>query len=236
MRMGRSLAIEITEGDRRTLTKMARAHSSSVRSARRALIVLCRADGLSKSMTSRRVGVSEVTVQTWTDRFREAGIQSLSDKPGRGRKPTIPIAVKERILTEATTPPQGRTRHSTRTMARMVGVSHYTVRAVWSKNDIKPHLVRTFKISRDPDFATKFWDVVGLYLNPPEKAVIFCCDEKTQCQALERTQPCLPLGIGHVRTKTHDYIRHGTTTLFAALDYLTGRVVHDHHQTHTHQE
>ena len=236
VRMGRSLALEITERDRKSLTKMARAHSSSVRSVRRALIVLCRADGLSKSKTSRRVGVSEVTVQTWTDRFREAGIQGLSDKPGRGRKPTIPIAVKERILTEATTPPQGRTRHSTRTMARMVGVSHYTVRTVWSKNDIKPHLVRTFKISRDPDFAAKFWDVIGLYLNPPEKAVIFCCDEKTQCQALERTQPCLPLGIGHVKTKTHDYIRHGTTTLFAALDYLTGRVVHDHHQTHTHQE
>ena len=236
VRMRKRLSIELSDGDRKVLSKMARAHSSSVRAARRASIVLCRAEGLSKSMTARRQGVSEVTVQTWTDRFREAGIPGLSDKPGRGRKATIPDSVKERILVESTRPPQGRTRHSTRTMARMVGVSHHTVRTIWSRNGIKPHLVRTFKLSRDPDFAAKFWDVIGLYLNPPEKAVVFCCDEKTQCQALERTQPCLPLGVGHIRTKTHDYIRHGTTTLFAALDYLTGRVVHDHHQTHTHRE
>lgn len=191
---------------------------------------------MSKSVTAARLRTSEVTVQTWTDRFRENGIDGLEDKPGRGRKPTIPEAIRERILTEATQPPPGHTRHSTRTMARAVGVSQHTVRVIWNRNDIKPHLTRTFKISKDPDFATKFWDVIGLYLNPPENAIVFCCDEKTQCQALERTQPGLPLGIGHVRTKTHDYTRHGTTTLFAALEYATGKVIHRHDQTHTHKE
>ena len=121
-------------------------------------------------------------------------------------------------------------------MARQLGVSNSYVHGIWKRNGIKPHLERTFKVSTDPDFAPKFWEVIGLYLDPPEQAVLFCCDEKTQCQALERTQPCLPLGIGHVRTKTHDYIRHGTTTLFAALDYATGRIVHDCRARHTHKD
>jgi transposase len=121
-------------------------------------------------------------------------------------------------------------------MAKAVGVSQHTVRTVWNRNKIKPHLVRTFKVSADPDFVAKFWDVAGLHLSPPESAVVFCCDEKAQCQALERSQPGLPLGIGQVRTATHDYTRHGTTTLFAALDYATGKTVQRCSQTHANAE
>ena len=234
--MKEKLRLALTDADSRILKRLSRSHAATFRSVRRAKIILCRADGLSKSETAAKLGVSEVTVQTWTDRFRSDGIAGLDDRKGRGRKPSIGADVRERILTEATRPPKGCTRHSTRTMARAVGVSQHTVRLLWNRSGIKPHLTRTFKVSRDPDFTAKFWDVIGLYLNPPENAVVFCCDEKTQCQALERTQPGLPLGIGHIRTKSHDYTRHGTTTLFAALDYASGHILHDHHQTHTHTE
>jgi transposase len=121
-------------------------------------------------------------------------------------------------------------------MAGAVGVSKDTVQRLWSENDIKPHITRTFKISNDPQFEAKFWDVIALYLNPPDRALVLCCDEKSQCQALERTQPGLPLGIGHIRTRTHDYYRHGTVTLFAALNYLDGKVFSFTSPTHTHRE
>ena len=234
--MKEKFSLTLSESDRCDLKRISRSHTETSRSVRRAKIILCRAEGLSKSETARKLGVSEVTVQTWTDRFRSDGIAGLDDRKGRGRKPSISADVRERILTEATRPPKGLIRHSTRSMARAVGVSQHTVRLLWNRSGIKPHLTRMFKVSRDPDFTAKFWDVIGLYLNPPENAVVFCCDEKTQCQALERTQPGLPLGIGHIRTMSHDYIRHGTTTLFAALDYASGRILHDNHQTHTHAE
>lgn len=121
-------------------------------------------------------------------------------------------------------------------MARHAGVSKSHVQTLWSRNDIKPHVRRTFKLSRDPNFEPKFWDVVGLYLEPPQKALVLCCDEKSQCQALERTQPGLPLGMGHVCTETHDYIRHGTLTLFAALSYLDGKILTQTASRHTHVE
>ncbi|APP99849.1 IS630 family transposase ISPsy32 [Pseudomonas syringae pv. actinidiae] len=110
-------------------------------------------------------------------------------------------------------------------MAQVAGISPASVQRIWAANDIKPHLTRTFKLSNDPNFEEKFWDVIGLYLDPPDKALVLCCDEKSQVQALERTQPGLPLGIGHIRTQSHDYIRHGTVTLFTALDYLEGRLI-----------
>ena len=234
--MKKPLKLHLDEADRQELLERTRSKTAQVRAVLRARIVLSRAEGLTKAQTARKLGVSEVTVQTWTNRYRASGLAGLRDKPGRGRKPSLPAAMQQRIVEEATRPPKGRTRHSTRSMARLVGVSQHAVRLIWNKNGIKPHLTRTFKVSTDPEYSPKFWDLVGLYLNPPEKAVVFCCDEKTQCQALERTQPCLPLGIGHVRTKTHDYIRHGTTTLFAALDYATGKVLHDTHARHTHKE
>ena len=118
-------------------------------------------------------------------------------------------------------------------MAAAAGMSHQSVHRIWKNNDLKPHLLRTFKISQDPQFERKFWDVIGLYLNPPDKALVLCCDEKSQCQALERTQPGLPLGIGHVRPQTHDYKRHGTITLFAALNYLDGKILSRTEKHHT---
>jgi transposase len=121
-------------------------------------------------------------------------------------------------------------------MAETKGVSPSTVHAIWKANGIKPHLTRTFKVSNDPHFEEKFWDVIGLYLNPPDRALVLCCDEKSQCQALERSQPGLPLGIEYIRTKTHDYKRHGTITLFASLDYLSGRIFHRTAEKHTHKE
>lgn len=121
-------------------------------------------------------------------------------------------------------------------MAHATGLSKASVQRLWSANDVKPHLTRTFKLSTDKDFESKFWDVIGLYLNPPDKAVVLCCDEKSQCQALERTQPGLPLGVGHIKTATHDFIRHGTLTLFAALDYLQGKLITTIEQQHRHQE
>ncbi len=121
-------------------------------------------------------------------------------------------------------------------MAAAAGMSPQSVHSIWRKNDLKPHLVRTFKISNDPRFEEKFWDIIGLYLNPPDKALVLCCDEKSQCQALERTQPGLPLGVGHIRTKTHDYRRHGTITLFAALNYLEGKLITRTEERHTHVE
>ena len=121
-------------------------------------------------------------------------------------------------------------------MAREVGISRHSVHQIWRKNELKPHRTKTFKVSNDPRFEEKFWDIIGLYLDPPEKALVFCCDEKSQWQALERTQPGLPLGIGHIQTKTHDYIRHGTTTLFAALDYIEGCGLKRTEDRHTHVE
>lgn len=121
-------------------------------------------------------------------------------------------------------------------MAKELGIAPSSVQRIWATNDLKPHLTRTFKLSNDPQFETKFWDVIGLYLNPPDRALVLCCDEKSQCQALERTQRGLPLAEGHVRTRTHDYIRNGTVTLFAALNYLDGRIISSTAERHTHIE
>jgi transposase len=155
---------------------------------------------------------------------------------GGGRKPWLPQAAVQQVVEQAVTPPPHLGRWSCRTMARAAGISPASVQRLWAASEIKPHLSRTFKLSNDKRFEEKFWDVIGLYLNPPDKALVLCCDEKSQCQALERTQPGLPLGIGHIRTKTHDYVRHGTLTLFAALNYLEGELITRLAARHRHQE
>jgi transposase len=185
---------------------------------------------------ARQVGVRRRIVTKWCGRFRKLGLAGLADAGGRGRKPSLSAESRALILTHATQPPKGQTRHSVRSMARTARVSVGTVHALWQANDIKPHLTRTFKLSNDPQFEMKFWDVIGLYLNPPDKALVLCCDEKSQCQALERTQPGLPLGLGHIKTRTHDYVRHGTVTLFAALSYLDGKILSRTAEQHTHKE
>ena len=164
------------------------------------------------------------------------GLDGLNDKSGRGRKPSIREKKIERVVTDATRPPKNRKRWSVRSMGRHAGVSHSTVQRIWSKNGLKPHVVKKFKLSNDPEFEKKFWDVIGLYLDPPAKALVLCCDEKSQCQALERNQLGLPLAPKRPRTMTHDYTRHGTITLFAALDAMKGKLIARTEARHTHVE
>jgi len=220
----------------RELERRIRATTVAVRDRQRAEIVVLSAAGMSQHQIASRVGVSRVTVNHWCQRFLANRLAGLEDAAGRGRKPSLPPEAVRMVLDKAVTPPATLGRWSCRTMALQAGVSKATVQRLWTANDIKPHLSRTFKLSKDKQFETKFWDVIGLYLNPPEKALILCCDEKSQCQALERTQPGLPLGIGHIKTKTHDYIRHGTLTLFAALNYLDGKLITRIAKRHRHQE
>jgi transposase len=206
--------------------------------ALRARIVLMAEQGESNSEIARRLGVSRPTVILWRRRFAEGGPQALTEtRPGRGRKPRI-SAEKIAEIVHATTQsrPPGQTHWSCRSMARAQGVSPATVQRIWDAHGLKPHRVRTFKLSGDPRFTEKLTDVVGLYLNPPEKAIVLCVDEKSQIQALDRTQPSLPMKKGRANTMTHDYKRNGTTTLFAALNALDGSVVGECLPRHRHQE
>ena len=236
--MGRPItAVTMSVEQDAELNRLIQAPTTPQRVVSRARIVLTRAAGRTQQATAAEVGVSRPAVIRWERRFASLGVAGLlADAPGRGRKPSISEAKKERLITQATQPPPNRTRWSVRSMARQVGVSPASVQRIWAANEIKPHLTRIFKLSRDPNFEAKFWDVIGLYLSPPTKALVLCCDEKSQCQALERTQPGLPLGLGHIRTQTHDYIRHGTVTLFAALNYLDGRILSTTAPRHTHVE
>ena len=185
------------------------------------------ADGYGVSAIMREVGVSKTTVWRWQDYFAEAGVKGLvkgRSKPP-GKKPlsrAIKLAVVEKTVKER---PANATHWSVRTMAEKMGISHTRVQRIWAEHGLKPHLVRSFKVSTDPDFADKLEDIVGLYLDPPEKALVLSVDEKSQIQALDRTQPGLPLKKGRAGTMTHDYKRNGTTTLFAALDIATGTVI-----------
>jgi transposase len=197
---------------------------------------LLRLDWLSVTAAAEKLGTTPKRVSTWTKRFAEEGLAGLDDKPGRGRRPSLPEAKVERVITEATRPPKPRTRWSLRTMAKHAGVSATSVHRIWSRNDLKPHITKTFKLSNDAKFEQKFWDVIGLYLDPPDKALVLCCDEKSQCQALERTQLGLPLAPKRPRTMTHDYKRHGTVTLFAALNALEGKRITRTQKRHTHVE
>jgi transposase len=231
-------ALSLSGEHRDRLEGWLRAHSTPLQVARRAEIVLLAAEGLSNAEIADRVGVSRPTVVSWRRRFLREGPEGLWEtRPGRGRKPSVPAAKIRQIvrLTTDTTPP-GATHWSCRSMAKAAGVSPATVQRIWDAHGLKPHLVDRFKLSTDPEFSEKLTDVVGLYLNPPEKAIVLCVDEKSQIQALDRTQPGLPMKKGRAGTMTHDYKRNGTTTLFAALNVLDGRVVGQCLPRHRHQE
>ena len=228
--------LELTADEKQELQRLAGSKTGSQRDGLRARIVLRRAEGSREAEVAAVLGVSINTVSTWSRRFEQQGLEGLRDRPGRGRKSWLPAAKVRQVITRVVQPPKGKKKWSTRSMAAAAGMSHQSVHRIWKNNDLKPHLLRTFKISQDPQFERKFWDVIGLYLNPPDKALVLCCDEKSQCQALERTQSGLPLGIGHVRTQTHDYKRHGTITLFAALNYLDGKILSRTEKHHTHVE
>ena len=193
----------------------------------RARVLLLAADGVSNSEISEVVGVSRPTVLAWRDQFEEEGLIEFGVvAKGRGPKPSISEEkVAEIVELTLHSKPKGQTHWSCRSMADKVGVSPASVQRIWSARGLKPHLVKTFKLSNDQRFEDKLVDVVGLYLNPPEQAVVLCMDEKSQIQAQDRTQPSLPMKKGRAGTMTHDYKRHGTTTLFAALNVLTGTVI-----------
>ena len=228
----------ISPGQREALEVLARSGTAPFREVRRAQALLLAADGLPNVQIAAAVGVTAVTVRAWRSRFAEEGLARFAEvREGRGRKPSIPAETVEEIVrvTVQETPP-GATHWSTRTMAARVGVSRDTVHRVWRARGLQPHRVETFKLSNDPRFEEKLVDVVGLYLNPPEKAVVLCLDEKSQVQALDRTQPSLSMKKGRAGTMTHDYKRHGTTTLFAALNVLTGSVIGQCLPRHRHDE
>ena len=228
--------VDLTPEEKTHLQRVAGRKTGSQRDGLRARIVLRRSEGIAETEIAKALGVSLPTVSLWSRRFELQGLDGLKDRPGRGRKSWLAAEKVRQVVTRVVQPPRGKKKWSTRSMAAAIGVSHQSVHRIWKANDLKPHLRRTFKISNDPQFERKFWDVIGLYLNPPDKALVLCCDEKSQCQALERTQPGLPLGIGHIRTQTHDYWRHGTITLFAALNYLDGKILSRTEPRHTHVE
>jgi transposase len=214
------------------------AHGTPQQVALRCRIVLAAAEGQAESATARQLGTNRKTVTLWRARFAEDGLEGLWEiAPGRGRKPTYgPEKIKAIVDATLQTKPSGMTHWSCRLMAKAQGVSKSTVSNIWRSHNVKPHRVKRFKLSRDPKFLEKLTDVVGLYLNPPQQAMVICVDEKSQIEALDRTQPGLPLKKGRCGTLTHDYKRHGTTTLFAALEVLKGRVIGQCFKRHRHQE
>ena len=221
-----------------TLAKWAQGRSVPLRLVQRARIIQRAASGAQSKDIARELAISRPTVQLWRERFLALRLEGLEkDAPRPGRIPDIPAA-KVRAVIDATlqTTPPNATHWSTRSMARSQGLSRMAVQRIWKQHNLKPHLIRTFKVSRDKQFVEKLYDVVGLYLNPPQRSLVLCVDEKSQIQALDRTQPGLPIKKGRCGTLTHDYKRNGTTTLFAALSMLDGKVIGDCMPHHRHQE
>ena len=231
-------ALAISEEQQRTLQAWISARNTPQKVVFRSRIVLLAAEGKANRRIAQELRTSRPTVILWRQRFAESGPTALTeDAPGRGRKPRISSAKVQQIV-EATlhTKPQAATHWSVRSMAEMQGVSPATVQRIWDAHGLEPHRARGFKLSHDKRFVEKLSDVVGLYLNPPDKAVVLCVDEKSQIQALNRTQPGLPMKKGRCGTLTHDYKRNGTTTLFAALNVLEGTVIGECKARHRHQE
>jgi transposase len=230
--------ITLTDEERGTLTKWSRGRSTPARLVLRARIVLAAAEERENKQIAADLGCTRRTVGTWRNRFanlRLAGIEQ--DAPRGGRKPTIRADFEAEIIRKTTQePPRNATQWSTRSLAKVLGCSATLVQRVWSDNGLRPHRTKGFKVSNDPRFAEKLVDIVGLYLNPPEHALVLSCDEKSQIQALDRTQKSLPMFPGRLKTLTHDYRRNGTTTLFAAIELAEGRIIAECMPRHRHQE
>jgi transposase len=227
--------IHLSAEETRKLTRLARSRTTSVRLARRARIVLLAAEGMGNAQIAAQLDVGRVQVGRWRARYAQGGLAAIGQDLPRGGRPRK-VDAAEIVRRTTQTLPAAATHWSTRSLAREMGVSDTTVQRVWSAHGLKPHRVRGFKVSRDPQFVEKLEDIVALYLSPPEHALVLCCDEKSQIQALDRTQPGLPLQKGRAATMTHDYRRHGTTTLFAALNVLDGQIIGQCQQRHTHTE
>lgn len=230
--------VELSVEDREWLEKVSRSRIEAVRLSERALIVLMAADGKTNREIGMSLGITEEKAARWRGRFIDQGRTGIEqDAPGRGRKPTYPPEIVAMVVRRTTRQkPEAATHWSRRGMARATDLSASTIGRIWQQHGLKPHLSRTFKVSNDPHFAEKLEDIVGLYLAAPEHALVFCCDEKSQVQALDRTQPGLPMKNGRASTFTHDYVRHGTTTLFAALNVADGTVIGQCQARHRHIE
>ena len=238
-RTGRPMKpLELGDGAREELESLAGSRSLPAGLVQRAKTVLLCADGLSNGAVAEEVGLTRQTVGKWRERFRTQGLMGLYEERRPGKPRSIDddevMALLQKTL--ETEPPDGSTHWSCRSMAKQTGLSKSTVQRVWAVFNVQPHRQKTFKLSTDPFFVEKVHDICGLYLNPPDHAMVLCVDEKSQTQALERTQPLLPLGLGYVEGVTHDYVRHGTTTLFAALDVANGQVMTRCSPRHRHQE
>ena len=236
--MSRIEPIRLSPEDRARLEKLVRDRNTAQKVVWRARIVLLDADGLRLSAIAAAVGKSALTVRRWRRRFVTRGVAGLLRDATRppGKKPLSAETIERVVELTLHEKPPGRTRWSERSMATRVGLAPSTVHNIWKAHGLRPHLTRSFKLSRDPAFSQKVQDIVGLYLNPPDKALVLSVDEKSQIQALDRTQPGLPMKKGRAGTMTHDYKRHGTTTLFAALNMLDGRVIGECMPRHRHNE
>lgn len=216
--------IVLTDGERTELTKLAASRLTSVRLSQRARIVLLAAEGMQNQRIAEQLGIGRIQVARWRGRFAQMRLSGIERDLPRGAPPKkVDLAQLVELTTQAK--PEAATHWSTRKMAAKLGVHATTIARHWQAAGLKPHVVRGFKVSRDPKFVEKLEDIVGLYMAPPEHALVLCCDEKSQVQALDRTQPGLPLKKGRAATMTHDYKRNGTTTLFAALSVLDGQVI-----------
>ena len=218
--------------------KITRSQTAQNRLVQRARVVLLAAEGLKNQQIAAELGISRYKAGRWRDRYAEHGLAGIEhDLPRPGRKRTISDQVRRKVVDMTLhQKPEGQTHWSRATMAAATGLSDSTIGRIWREHGLKPHRTETFKLSNDPQFAQKLEDIVGLYLSPPEHAIVLCCDEKSQIQALDRTQRSLPLKPGRCGTMTHDYTRHGTTTLFAALNVLDGTVTSMCKPRHRHQE
>jgi len=227
-------ALRLADGQREVLESLSKSRTAPHWQVIRARALLLAAQGLAHTAIATRLGVSPSSVVAWRARFDEEGLAKFGKvREGRGRKPSVSTeTVTEIVRATLHDKPRGQTHWSCRSMAKASGVSPATVQRIWSARGLQPHRVETFKLSNDKRFEEKLVDVVGLYLNPPDKAVVLCMDEKSQIQALDRTQPTLPMKKGRAGTMTHDYKRNGTTTLFAALNVLTGKVIGECHPKH----
>lgn len=236
--MGRPVKVlEITDEERIELKRWLRRRQMPAAEQQRARIILLSTEGLKGQEVGERVGVTSDTVSKWRRRFEQYRIAGLTDAPRSGRPRSInDDKVTEVISKTLHTKPANATHWSTTLMADEVGLNAMAISRIWRAFGLKPHRLETFKLSTDPHFIAKVHDIVGLYMDPPDRALVLCVDEKSQIQALNRTQPALPLSFGHAETQTHDYVRHGTTTLFAALDVATGEVIGRLHQRHRAKE
>jgi transposase len=219
-------AVQLSPSERETLEGLTRRRKTASGMAQRATIVLCAATGESNLTIARKLGINRLTVGKWRARFSERRLDGLYDEPRPGAPRKILDKDVERVVTMTIErAPKASTHWSTRTMAKQCGLSQTTISRIWRAFGLKPHRQENFKLSTDPLFVDKVRDIVGLYMNPPDRAVVLCVDEKSQMQALDRTQPLLPMCPGQVERRTHDYVRHGTSTLFAALDVKAGSVI-----------